>query len=630
MKGTSGEPSFFVELKRELKEFWRATADGWHRSLVAMRNWLREARGVEIDYVVMSLGGALPERAAPPRSFIERQLPLPSPPLSLEVLNQRLEAVADAANVRGVIFVFRGFSTGLATLQSVRQSIQRLQAAGKEAIVFTPYLDVAHYYVASAADRIVIPPSTQFEVLGLRVEAVFLKNALEQIGVHPDVVQISPYKTGANLLGEPEMTPEQREQLNWLLDEQYDMVTAAMAEGRGKSQEDMRQLIDQAPLLDEAALAAGLVDHLGYEDELPALLGKRRERREERREKGTEIEGEKEVVQAEGSAANEERAREAEGENSEARIVPWRKGSNLLLEKFRRRTKGFIGVVSLEGGIVMGPSRQPPIDLPIPFIGGAMAGEQTLVRVLRRAEQMDAMAALIFHVDSPGGSSLASDLIGREVERLSRKKPVLVYMGNVAASGGYYVSAPAAHIMSQPTTLTGSIGVWMARISTGGLFDRLNLNRTSLQRGRRADLYSDEDPMTEEEREIFWEAIADTYQKFKQVVANGRPIPFDELEPVCQGKVWSGRQALDFRLVDSHGDFVAAVRKAAEMAGLPTDDDHTIRVANIFPKGEGYLPPKPFTTDGSIVAIGRWLLDESLQGLSGRPLLLMPFEVHFR
>ena len=626
MNGTSSKPGFFTELKRELKQVWQATANGWRRSRIAIRNWLREVRGVELDYVVMSLGGSLPERAAPPRSFLERQLPLPSPPLSMEILNRRLQVIADAGNVRGVIFVFRGFNTGLATLQSLRQSIQRLQAAGKEAIVFTPYLDVGHYYVASAAGRIIVPPGTQFEVLGLRLQAVFLKDALERIGIHPDVVQISPYKTGANLLGESEMTPEQREQLNWLLDEQFDVVTAAMAEGRGKSQAEIQQLIDQAPLLAEAALAAGLVDHLAYEDELPVLLAKRQK---VEIEIATEKDSAGEVVPGQATAATEETAAAGQRQKAEAGLVTWRKGSNMLLEKFRRRTKGFIGVVSLEGGIVMGPSRQPPIDLPIPFIGGAMAGEQTLLQVLRRAEQMDDMAALIFHVDSPGGSSLASDLIGREIERLSRKKPVLVYMGNVAASGGYYVSAPAGHIMSQPATLTGSIGVWMARISTGGLYDRLSLNRASLKRGRHADLYSDEDPMTEEERQIFWHMIADTYQKFKQVVANGRHIPFDELEPICQGKVWSGRQALEFRLVDSHGDFVDAVYRAAEMAGLPTDDDHAIRVVNIHAKDEGYVPPKAFAAAATIADIGRWLIGEWIQELERQPLLLMPFEIHF-
>ena len=626
MNGTSSKPRFFTELKRELKQVWQATADGWRRSRIAIRNWLREVRGVELDYVVMSLGGSLPERAAPPRSFLERQLPLPSPPLSMEILNRRLQVIADAGNVRGVIFVFRGFNTGLATLQSLRQSIQRLQAAGKEAIVFTPYLDVGHYYVASAAGRIIVPPGTQFEVLGLRLQAVFLKDALERIGINPDVVQISPYKTGANLLGESEMTPEQREQLNWLLDEQFDVVTAAMAEGRGKSQAEIQQLIDQAPLLAEAALAAGLVDHLAYEDELPVLLAKRQK---VEIEIATEKDSAGEVVPGQATAATEETAAAGQRQKAEARLVTWRKGSNMLLEKFRRRTKGFIGVVSLEGGIVMGPSRQPPIDLPIPFIGGAMAGEQTLLQVLRRAEQIDDMAALIFHVDSPGGSSLASDLIGREIERLSRKKPVLVYMGNVAASGGYYVSAPAGHIMSQPATLTGSIGVWMARISTGGLYNRLSLNRASLKRGRHADLYSDEDPMTEEERQIFWHMIADTYQKFKQVVANGRHIPFDELEPICQGKVWSGRQALEFRLVDSHGDFVDAVYRAAEMAGLPTDDDHAIRVVNIHAKDEGYVPPKAFAAAATIADIGRWLIGEWIQELERQPLLLMPFEIHF-
>ncbi len=185
----SNQPSgFFAELKRELKQIWYAIANGYAGIGVSVRNQLRRWRRAKLDYIVMPIGGSLPQRAAPPRSFIERQLPLPAAPLSMEALNKRLRAVADAENVKGIVFIFQGFSAGIATIQDFRQSIERLRAAGKKIVVYTPYMDLRHYYAAAAADKIFVPPSANFDFLGLRAEATFFKDALTQIGVEVDVV----------------------------------------------------------------------------------------------------------------------------------------------------------------------------------------------------------------------------------------------------------------------------------------------------------------------------------------------------------------------------------------------------------------------------------------------------------
>ncbi|MFO7679820.1 MAG: S49 family peptidase [Chloroflexota bacterium] len=625
MQKMNQSPDFFTDLKRELREVRTALSTYWSTGSVSLRNGLRTMRGVSLDYVLMPLGGPLPERSEPPRSFLERQLPLPPPPLSMEVLNRRLQAIADADNVKGVVLLFQGFGAGLGTLQNVRRSILRLREAGKEVVVYTPYLDMAHYYVASAADRIVTPPGTMFEVLGLRLEAMFLKDALAQVGMQMDVVQISPYKTALNMFGESDMTPEQQEQMSWLLDDRFDEMTAAMANGRSLSQSAFQDLINRAPLFAEEMLAANLVDAVAYEDELAYLLAP---------VKPEETALPEAEETPETAVANPEP--EADKKRPQAKLVAWSEAANMLLEKPRRRQKKFIGVVSLEGGIIMGPSRNPPIDLPIPFIGGDMAGEQTLRHLLREAEKMDALAALIFHVDSGGGSALASDLIGREIERISRKKPVLVYMGNVAASGGYYVSAYGGHIMCQTGTITGSIGVISGRLSTQGLRQKLHVTQVSLQRGDNAGLYTESGPMNDGEREIFWNSIVKTYEQFKQVVANGRSLPYDELDPLCEGRVWTGRQAADLKLVDSHGDFVDAVRKAAEMGGLETGPDYVIPVMNLFEKNGRYLLPRPFEaadpTDEplkNLADLGRMLLGDNIAVYNGQPLFLMPFEIRF-
>jgi protease IV len=603
---SNAQNDFFTELQAELRQVWTAARDYGAGAGAATRNWLRRARRARLDYVVMPLSGPLPERNEPPRSFIERQLPLPSPPLSMEMINGRFQTIADAANVKGVVLIFQGFSAGLASLQNLRRAIHRLRAAGKEVIVYTPYLDLPHYYVASAADRIVIPPTTQFDVFGLRLESVYLKDALAYVGLQMDVVQISPYKTAFNRLGNSDMTPEERAQMDWLLDDRYDLLTAEMAEGRNLTQAAMQALIDRAPLFAAETLAEGLVDATAYEDELAHWLAE---------------------PPTDETAQNNETAQNSE--QPIAKLLPWPEARRLLLEKARRRHRQFIGVVSLEGMIMMGPSRQPPLDLPIPFIGGEVAGEETLLNLLRQAEEMEEMAALIFHVDSGGGSALASDLIGRQIERISRQKPVLVYMGNVAASGGYYVSVHARHIMCQSGTVTGSIGVISGRLSASGLYEKLRLNQVSLQRGARAGLYQEIAPMSEAEREVFWATIVQTYEEFKQVVANGRSLPLESLDPICEGRVWTGRQAQGHKLVDSFGDFVDAAAKAAELAGISLDDKVRLPVVNLHERDGRYRLPQPFNPeqapDETLAEVARLLSGERWRELNGRALLLTPF-----
>lgn len=599
------------DLRHTLRRGWRSLGEGWASAGIGLRNGWKRARHLRLDYVVLPVGGPLPERNGPPRGFIERRLPLPADPLSLQTLNLILRDVADADNVRGVVFIFRDFSAGIASLQNFRAAVQRLRAAGKEAIVYTPYLDLAHYYAATAADLIVAPPGARFEMLGLYAEVTFLKDALARVGLAADVVQISPYKTAYDRFSRANISPEYREQLNWLLDDQYDQLTAGMAAGRQMSQAALREWIDKAPYSAAEACAAGLIDHVAYDDELAGWLG--------RRNPAPPEEG---LKPATGDAPKKDAARPAT-------LKTGREARRLLLERPHHQTAEFIGVISLEGLITMGASRQPPIELPIPLFGGATAGEQTLVGLLRRVARLDDMAALVLHVDSGGGSALASELIGREIEQLAAHKPVVVYMGNIAASGGYYVAAPAAHIMSQAATTTGSIGVIMAKISPAGLYDQLSLNRVSLSRGERAGLYRDADPWTEKERDIFRLMIDDIYEQFKGVVARGRGLTTEQVDEVGLGRVWTGRQAQARGLVDSHGDFLDAIKKAAELAALPVDDVYAISVSNFFARSSGYALPAARSTQ-LVAEAERWLSGAAARELAGQPLMLLPCELRFR
>ena len=625
---------------QQVRQEWHAAAnwldDSWRQTGIWLRNQLRDLQGTQADFVVIPLEGSLPERSAPPRPFWQRQLGLYHDPMSLQELNYIVQKITDADNVTGVLFIFQGLSTGLATLQNFRRTVQRIKDAGKKVVVYTPYLDLPHYYAATSADFIVAPPSASFDVLGVHSSIAFLKDSLAMAGVQFDVIQISPFKSAYDSLGKSEMSPELEQQITWLLDEQFDMLTTGMATGRGLTTERLRELIDQAPLFDEALCQYNLVDALLYEDELAYWLAENvREGTGESEQSAVSSDQSpvtSDPLAVDGAPVGDEVAGEEEKEDSEeksrpqAHLMLWHDAIPVLRERFRRSTSSFIGVISLTGAIMPGESRNPPIDLPIPLVGGDTAGETTLTRLLRRAEEQDEMAALIFHVDSPGGSALASDLIARQIERIARKKPVLAYMGNVAASGGYYVSALAQHIMAQSGTITGSIGVINGRLSLSELESKLRVNRVTLKRGENAELYSNVAPLNDRERDLLYQSIQAIYRQFKEIVARGRELPFDQLDPICEGRVWTGRQALAHKLVDSHGDFPDAIRQAAQLAGLPHDEHHQIRVVNFYDRDREYRLPQPITDTADLLQIFTW---ERWQQLNGKPLLVMPFTIKF-
>ena len=261
--------------------------------------------------------------------------------------------------------------------------------------------DTRSYYLACAADEILATPLADLNVTGLRARVDFLKDALDNLGVEVEVVAVSPYKSAGERFVRNDFSGESREQAGRLLDRRFEEVVRAISDGRGLSREEVRAKIDLAPYGAREALSEGLLDGVLYEDELPARLG------------------------------SEERSRQA------GRVGPGAKGPCACLTGGGPRNK--VALVSLSGAIVRGRSRRLPV--PLPFVGGEQAGSESVVAALRVAEKSRRVSAVLFHVDSPGGDALASDLIWREVERTARRKPVVVLMGNAAASGGYYVSA---------------------------------------------------------------------------------------------------------------------------------------------------------------------------------------------
>ncbi len=514
-------------------------ADLWQNLWIWIGNQLRGRARRKLDYIVFDIQGSLPEFQPRPPWWL-RLLPVPGlrrtgAAWSLSALREALKRVAADSRPRGVIFRLSQLSIGWSTAQSLRSALAQIREQGKEVVVYADHLDNVTYFVACAAERIILPPGATWDVLGLSIETFFLKDALDRIGVEADVVAVSPYKSAADFLRRSEMSPESRENLNLILDAQFGELVGAIAAGRNLDLDEVRSRIDGGPYLAGRALEAGLIDLVSYFDELPDQL-------------------------SQNTAAE-----------APAQLISWSAANRILRKPIRWRSGRYVAVVPVHGTIVYGASRRSPVPLPIPLLSGAMAGSETVTSALRQAEQDPRIAAVVLSVDSRGGSSLASDLIWREVARLRRKKPVVAYFGNVAASGGYYVALDASWIVAQPLTLTGSIGVLWMKLVLEDLLQRAQIHRETLKRGQRAALYSDPRRLSESDLEAIKALVDGTYSEFKQRVVSGRGIEADKLEGIAGGRIWLGRQALERSLVDELGDLEYAVAKAVKLAELPGD-----------------------------------------------------------
>ncbi len=533
----------------------------------------------------MELPPPRPELPLP--GLLARFVPMPPGPLSVSDLRRTFERLMLDPRVQGVVLKIECVANP-ATYQSLRDLLQRFRAgSGKRLVAYAETLGPFQYYLACACDQIVMPPTAEWNVLGFYNEYVFLKDALDRLGVSVDVVNVSPFKSAGDIFARNDFSPDSRAQAEWLLDARFDELVRGISEGRGLSPERVRELIDCAPFDAEEAVRHGLLDAALYEDELDRYLIP---------EPPTPPDGRAvRVAQriqkiAPALADNLRRAQQARAERERRARVNLEEVRKALLISVIQYAPKVVGVVKVEGLIVPGSSRRVP--LPVPFFSDEVAGSDSIAQAIRQAEADDAVAAVILYVDSGGGSVLASDLIAREVRRLRNKKPVVVYMGGVAASGGYYISARANYIVAQPLTITGSIGVIALKPNTREAFERFGVHRVSLQRGRRAGLFSDAEPMNDEARSVFQELVSRAYADFKQEVVEGRAIEPEALEPICGGRVWTGAQAKAHRLVDALGDFTVALEKARELGGLPEDKRAPAIV--IEPPRKSILPP-PFS-----------------------------------
>ena len=537
---------------------------------------LRRRIGTPPEYVAFMLEGPYQELPDPPAGFLQRRLSQPKQ--SLSELGEQLRRVGGDPRVRGVVLHLRALSMPLSQLQTLRGLIAELRAADKRVVTWAHSYDSAGYYVASAADRILLQPGGAVHPLGTQRGFLFLADALKRIGLKADFVRTTAYKSAGDPLSRSRMSDEMREMVYWLMDDAHAGLLDAVAKGRGLDAAGAEALVDNAPYHDLGAVEAGVIDATVSEEDLPAHLEDREE---------------------------------------PVRLAGWEAVRGRLLRPPPVPPSRYVALLRIEGDIVDGRSQRPPSGAPA-LLRGLMrprAGDISVVQEARRVTRDRRAAAAVVYVDSRGGSAAASEAMAAALERLARRKPLVVAMGAVAGSGGYYVSTPARWIVAQPGALTGSIGVLAGKVADVGLKRLLSLNWETFVRGRRASMFTGDRPFTLEEREIMAGLIDRSYAVFVDRVARARKIPNDAVEEIGGGRVWTGSQAMERGLVDELGGVDRAVAKARELAGLHP----RARVREVRPARGALLPPVPQPAA---------LLDHALDSLhllgSGAPLYLTP------
>jgi protease-4 len=415
--------------------------------------------------------------------------------------------------------------------EEIRDAIADFRSSGKPVYAYMEYATDREYYLASACDKIYLAPPGELFINGLAADVMFFRGSLDKLGIYPDMVQIGKYKTAVETFTRKDMSDANREFMNALLDDLFGRYVDTVAKARGKSSDEMRTIIDDAPYSAAKAKEMGLIDGVGYRDEI-----------------------EKELKTKLGYK-----------ESDELRVVKGSTYSGIEPESLGLDKGEKIAVIYATGDIGSGKSENSPG-------GNQSIGSDTLSKAVKDAGDDKSIKAIVIRVDSPGGSGLASDIIWHAVEVAKAKKPVVVSMSDVAASGGYYIATGAHKIIAEPSTITGSIGVFAGKPVVKGFYDWLGISNEYILRGKQAGMFRESEKFTPEERTKFEELIKKTYyEDFVPKVAKGRNKTPEYIDSIAQGRVWTGAQGRERGLVDEFGGLDRAVEVAKELAKIPKD-----------------------------------------------------------
>lgn len=443
--------------------------------------------------------------------------------LGLKEILAGIQAAKTDENIKGIYLDASSVSAGFATIEEIRNALIDFRKSGKFVLAYSEVYTQGAYYLATAADKIYLNPEGMVDFRGLSSESMFFKGSLDKLGIEAQIIKVGTYKSAVEPFILEKMSEPNRRQVTSFLGSMYDHFLNKISESRKIAKADLFSIADSAKVRDpKDAVSFKMVDGLLYKDQVLDELKKL---------SGSDKKKDVKSVSIEDYAGKDER----ESTTSSNRIA----------------------VIYANGEIISGEGNDNTM------------GSERISRAIRKARTDDKIKAVVLRVNSPGGSALASDVMWREVVLTKKVKPVIVSMGDVAASGGYYIACAADSIFAQPNTITGSIGVFGIIPNMQKFFnDKLGITFDGVKTGKYADLGDVSRPLTEDEKLIFQQEVNKTYNTFTKKVADGRKKSQTYIDSIGQGRVWSGTEALNNGLVDRLGDINDAIASAAKKAKL--------------------------------------------------------------
>lgn len=486
-------------------------------------------------------------------AHIEIKGPLPESPDEMSLFGRpgadlrktmmRLQEAADDDSIAGIVIEL-GDVSGFGKLNELRSSIKRVQAKNKRVHAMIDSAMGPQYLVAAACDEIVMPESGMLVVAGIRAEYGFYKEMLAKLGIEADFMHMGDAKGAGEVYTRTEFSEPVRKNLTEMIDDLYDQIITTIATDRGLQVDDVRKAVDQGLFTAEAARNAGLIDRVLYSGEF-------------RKELASQYNTDNLVYVV--NYGKQQVDTDFSGPMGMMKLFQTMFGGE---QNGRTSKSDKLALIYAIGPIMPGKS------LSDPFTGQVM-GSTTIVEALDKAAKNDDVKAIVMRVDSPGGSALASDLIWRATRRID--KPIVVSMGDVAGSGGYYIAMGADRIFAEPGTVTGSIGVVSGKLALQGLYDKIGMNVDTISRGKNSGMFSTTNTFTESEREAMQALMEDIYGQFTSKAAECRDMELDRLKSLAGGKVYTGRVAQRLGLIDEVGALQDAIAAAKRLAGLDTD-----------------------------------------------------------
>lgn len=496
--------------------------------------------------VELTLKGKMFEKGTQFDFMAERQVTLRS-------LCAKIRRFAEDDNVAGIIVKPEQYMAGMAQLEELIVAFRDFKKSGKKIYFYSSGYDVRNLMLASVADEVWIMPDSIVMVSGLQMESMFFKGFLEKIGIEFEVVTAGEFKSAGEPYTRDAHSPESRKALESLLNSLYDNISKVIAENKKLKPEDVKKIMNNGPYISEDAIKTGLIDKAGYYSDFRNHVKKNHDK--------------KTIISSDY------------GIPRRMPINLWNIFFQLANPTAQRLPEGDkIAVIYAEGIIHEGESQQS-------LLGMDSVGSDTIVKALSEAFYDDDVKAVVLRIDSPGGSAVASDIIHERLKAFAKRKPLIISMGSIAASGGYYIACAGDKIFAEPSTVTGSIGVITLKPNIKNMLEKIGVTVDVVSVGKGGGMFSVSKKYTPQEMAFIKKYISKTYKSFVEKVANGRKLKFEDVEKNARGRVWTGAQAKKIGLVDEIGGLMDAIIFAKKKVGIKEDEKVFLKILPRSQKG---------------------------------------------